>query len=334
MVKLPRVRAALVAASLLSAGACQKADDEDAAVAYRAAVPTREAVTVQVPGATGAALTVEKAQQPLVATESEFYRVTRDVSRVVNGGVVAALALVKAVTNYPATSVTADTAVWGPWSEALAKNAWKVTVTRTAPNQYSYKFEGKPKAAPDSAFVTVMSGVHTPTLDAFNHVVEGFGAGTLHFDWDAASTLPEHDDNVGKADVTYAHPGVGQTTTVSAQFRRVMDREKMRLIDVDYAYTRQPNDGGQLEFTWQGTTPGMTADDAKMAVESRWLPSGAGRADVKVLVPNATAPATLSDCWDPAFASVFRVASWDAAAGYGAETACAFTPAEYTALPL
>jgi hypothetical protein len=126
---------------------------------------------------------------------------------------------------------------------------------------------------------------------------------------------------------------------VTAQFRRVMDREKMRLIDVDYSYTRQPNEGGKLEFTWQGAAGvtragGAATDDSKMAVESRWLPTGAGRSDVKVLVPDAAAPATLSDCWNPSFASVFRVASWDAAAGYGEESACAFTPAEYSALPL
>lgn len=323
----------LLGASLASSAACQTTPATDGADSFRQGVPSREAVTVQVPGGGNQALTVERGAQPLVGAESEFYRVTRDVARVVNGGVIWALVLVKQVTKHPATTVTADGAVWGPWAEPLDKNAWRVTINRAGANQYSYQFEGKDKSAPDAAFVVVLSGTHVPTLDAAGDAVEGLGTGTLRFDWDAAQTLPEHGDNVGQAEMTYARASFDGPTTVNAQFRRIKDKEKQRLVDVDYAYARQPDAGGWLEFTWQGAAG--SGDDARMAVKSRWSPTGAGRADVKVMVPEAAAPATLSDCWSPSFASQFRVTSWDpaATANYGSEAICSFATAEYSTLP-
>ena len=46
------------------------------------------------------------------------------------------------------------------------KNAWRLTVTRIEPHVFSWKLDGKPKAADDSAFVTILSGTHTRAVDA------------------------------------------------------------------------------------------------------------------------------------------------------------------------
>ena len=67
-------------------------------------------------------------------------------------------------TRRPARPAT-DTAVWGPHSEPLDKNAWRLTVTRVDRHVFSWKLDGKPKAADDSTFVTLLSGTHTRAVN-------------------------------------------------------------------------------------------------------------------------------------------------------------------------
>jgi hypothetical protein len=149
-----------LALALAATSACQ-VDESDAGDEYRKGIPNQSTIEVQVPGATGQALSVAGAGKV-----SEYYRLTRVVSRDVNAGVYIVLNLVRDVVHYPPTAVTANTAVWGPFSEALDPIAWRVTVTRAAPNDYAYKFEGQAKANPASGFETVLSGVHRPALGA------------------------------------------------------------------------------------------------------------------------------------------------------------------------
>ena len=75
------------------------------------------------------------------------------------------LVLVKTIVSFPPTRVDGETATWGPHSEPLDKNAWRLTVTRVEPHVFSWALDGKPKAAGDSAFVTLLSGVHTRAVN-------------------------------------------------------------------------------------------------------------------------------------------------------------------------
>jgi hypothetical protein len=110
---------------------------------------------------------------------ADWYVITRAVTVTVNAGALAVGALVKLVTDYPATTVTADSAVWGPWQGPLDPIEWKVTVARVATHQYQYKFEGRDKHEQAAAFVTVLSGTHSPGLDVQGNEMEGFGAGSF-----------------------------------------------------------------------------------------------------------------------------------------------------------
>ena len=89
---------------------------------------------------------------------SDFYLVTRKVSAGVNGAGALVLGLVKFVVSHPPTTVTADSAVWGPWpGGALDPLVYKVTVKRVGDHKYDYTFDGRASRWPTS-FVTFLSG--------------------------------------------------------------------------------------------------------------------------------------------------------------------------------
>jgi hypothetical protein len=316
-------------------GACRAADDE--VDEYRNAIPRNETVTMQVPGAqsAGQPLVVESHSQSLRGGVADFYLVTRRVSTVVNGAGAFILTLVKTVTSYPPTSVTADTAVWGPFpGSALDPLAYKVTVKRSGDHQYDYTFEGRAKNGPATApFVAFLTGTHTPALDASGHPIEGFGAGSFTLDWDARATLPAPGNEIGKAHYDYARLSATAPVSVDAKFIQVKDDEHPGVrVDVDYLYRSTPGAGGSMEFV-HSLPASMANAGARWAVKSRWTELGAGRSDIKASGANLPAEARASECWDTSFASVYLSASWVPGGGYGTEaTDCAFTPAEYSSL--
>lgn len=312
----------------LTVAACDTQQDE--ADSYRKAIPTEETVKVQVPGSEGQALLVDGEGKT-----SRFYRMTRHISRDVNGGVYLVLALVRAVVQYPPTTLTQDTATWGPFSDALDPIAWKVTVTRTSADSYSYKFEGQPKADPAAPFETVLSGTHRPVRDAAGDVVEGFGDGNFLLDFDARNRLPMPERDVGSASVTYARPALTSPVQITAQFRNVRDDDHPgHLVDVDYAYTRNVGGSGKLAFSWKPDPAVVTDGPGELSVTSLWTTEGAGRSDV--LGTRGTLPAgtqaTATECWDTSFSSVYFQTSWDPAGNYGTPDRCAL-PAEAGAMP-
>jgi hypothetical protein len=309
-------------ASLALATACHRPGEE--AEEFRRGVPTQETVTATMPGQTGQALTVEGLRRPI----AESYKLTYGVTGLINGGAVFVGTLVRAVLRFPATTIQGDTAVWGPWTGDLEPVTWKLTVTRVAARQFQYRFDGQPRGDATAPFVTVLSGTHTAAADDQGDLLEGFGAGSFTLDWDARATLPAAKPReVGKVDYTYARQP-GAATTLQAAFHQVLDDDDRR-VDVAYAYTHQPGGGGSMDFV-DSTAAQHGMPGGSWAVRSRWQASGAGRTDARAQsLGNAL---TASECWDTGFASTFLVHSWEPAAGYGAESDCPFTPAEYSKL--
>src|SRR4051794_22305204 len=197
----PMIRVTSLSAALLFV-ACGGQRGEE----FKAGLPGADDVKLNVPAKAGQALEAENlgtSRQALQGQTSDFYRLPRGVTVGVNGGTAFVLDLVKRITEYPATSVSGNTAVWGPHTEALSPNTWKLSVTKVSDSEYSYKLEGKAKQDPDTAFVAVLTGTHPPALDAAGNKLDHYGNGTFTLDWDKASTLPEHDGNVGTAAITY-----------------------------------------------------------------------------------------------------------------------------------
>ncbi|MCY1079910.1 hypothetical protein [Archangium lansingense] len=331
------LRKSLLISALMLAG-CGRMDRE---TEFRSVLPTKEMVEVKTPEKSGQALTAEGDVHGQGKGElSEFYKLTRGTTVLVNGGTLLVLGLVDAVTEHRPTTLTEDTAVWGPHTEALARNTWKLTVKKTGENTYSYAVSAKAKEADDSAFVDVIIGTHTAAVDEAGEPVKGFGKGEFTLDWDKAATLPEHDNNVGRFTVKYSRQDDKSAATVDAAFRQVRDEnDATRRADADYRYAATPGQGGQFDFKlsqdWyraQGST-----SDAKesLTIKSRWLESGAGRSDIKLSGGDlGQEQATASECWDTAFASRFLTASFAfPQVQYGAEASdCAFTSAAYSSL--
>jgi hypothetical protein len=311
--------------------ACQP---PDAGSAFATGVPRQETVAMSVPGSSAKALTVEGSTRALEGQTSEWYTITRAVSGTVNAGALAVGALVRLITNYPATTVTLDSAVWGPWQGPLDPVEWKVTITRVALHQYQYKFEGRDKHDPLAAFVTILSGVHTAGLDATGAEMEGFGAGSFTLDWNARATLPAPDDNVGTANYTYDHVGPATVVNISAKFRQVKDdKQPGKLVDVDYAYQQNPSAEGSMDFLYNVPALGTSAGGLGK-VRSRWLWSGAGRSDVTATTTDSTLTYNLSECWDINYTSIYKSIplSTSTTDNYGSEANCAFTTVEYSSL--
>lgn len=312
-------------------GACNPPLDE--VDQFRRGVPRRETVEVKLPIARGQALVVEAQGQALRGQTADFYKLTYGVTHLINGGAFFVGALVKAVLRYPPSNITGDTATWGPWTDDLEPITWKVTITRVGEHRYQYAFLGQPRGNPGAPFVTVLSGTHTATIDESGQPMEGFGAGSFTLDWDARNTLPlPNPKETGKAHYTYARPAAAADGTIAAQFRKVRDNEKNRLVDVDYHYLRRAAGGGTMDFTYdapaqEGMPPG------KWAVRSRWQAGGAGRADVRAQSPDLPAPVTASECWDQSFASTYLHLSWAPNQGYGQPAAdCVFPTPEFSEL--
>ena len=307
----------IAAALTLLTAACgvEKADT------FRDGYPKSDAVTMKMPGSTGA-LSGDRTRQGLEGEKAGLYSLTRGVTYVVNGGGVAVLLLVKAIGDQTPTTVTADSATWGPHTDALSPNTYKFTVTKNRTDDYSYQLEAKGKTEADTAFRVILSGTH---------LISGkdLGSGTFLLDWDKIATLPEHDDNVGTAEYAYSRTSATAPIKIDAVFRQVLDRDSGKKIDVDYKYTANPGNGGNFEFKMMKDLA-MGAALENSSVKSRWEETGAGRSDVKVNGGNLTSEATFSECWDSNFASRYLTASFAPTGGWGAETACVFKTAEFS----
>lgn len=327
-------RKSLLCASLLFVGCDQAVEGEDA---FRDGLPSKELVQVKAPGGNGQGLEVESVGALGKGDTSDFYKLTRGATVVVNGGTVAVLNLIENITQHTPTSLEGDTAVWGPHTDALSPNTWKLSVTQTDEHAYSYKLEGKAKNDADSAFKVILSGTHSISTDASGNRQREFGTGSFTLDWDAAQTLPEHDDNIGSLKISYSRPSAQTDATVSAEFRQVKDDEAPGTrVNADYRYKETPAAGGEFDFALDKN---MDTDPQRSAIEhltikSRWGQNGAGRSDIQLSKGDlGTGTATGSECWDANFASQYLTLSYAPGFGYGEVSACGtFSTPVYSSL--
>lgn len=295
----------------------------DGADSFRRGFPRTDTVKLNLPENGGALTGDAQRRDGLEGQTSEFYKLTRGVTKTVNGAGGAVLLLVEKIVEHRPTTVTDNVAVWGPHTDALSPNTFKFTVTQVAEQQYDYTLEAKAKSEPDSKFRVILSGSHVSTG-------ERLGTGTFLVDWDRAQELPEHDENVGTASYTYSKQTAGGDVKIDALFQKVRDSETKQLVDVGYAYTEVPKAGGTFEFKMNKDWV-EGAGIELLTVKSRWLQSGAGRSDAKATGGDLQGVATASECWDSAFRSRFANASWLTAStgNYGTDAVCAFPTAEY-----
>lgn len=325
--------------AMLAVAGCRLADDGE----FAGSTPTAENVALAVPASTTqSALTSSDGttRSALLGQQADSYTLTRGVTDLVNGATGAVLLLVKTIVSYPPTSVNGDTAVWGPGSQPLEKNSYRLTVTRVQPHVFTWALDAKPKTADDTAFITILSGTHTRAVDAHGRNIENYGSGTFTVDWDAAQTLPDHGNAVGVATFTYSRTAPGAVTTIDVSFNGIKDDPpSTELYNAIYHYTATPGAGGELkygakrDFYPDPHPSGSALED--LTIHSRWMETGTGRTDYQLtggdVATAGLAPVTVSECWDTSFLSTYRNVSYDPTLDWGDPASCSFSDASFLA---
>jgi hypothetical protein len=304
----------LLLAVLTAAGAAGCANPADS---FRAAAPSQQAVTLELPGAGGSLGTSStgESEQALVGQRATFYEITRGVTAVVNGGVGLTLLLLEHITDYPPASLTATHATWGPYSEALAPTAWKFDVEKVGPIDYQYTLSGKPKLADDSQYQAVISG----KAHAISRIE---GSGDFLLDFSALRAIDPNDRAVGGIAVHYDNTSNPRVVEVS--FKDFDDGiGSYTPNDAQYRYAEHADKSGNFEFVTKADVDHDPLQAKEVvSIMSRWLGTGQGRSTVQAKGGSLAADATVEECWSTSFARTYFTDSWNPSDSEGDPASC------------
>jgi len=238
---------------------------------------------------------------------AEYYRATRDAVREFNSLVFALTALVEAVRGYTPTSRNGDERTWGPFADDKHPG-WetRVVMQRSTESQtllhMDYWVQVRQVGQDDSGWVSLLVGQYTSQGSART------GYGEIHFNVQTAraATYPVDSDpglvNLDHLDVCYDRSGnpsacPNENGGVAFVDMRIVNLSSATTKAGHYVYELAEDNSGHMQFDWQGTTDSGLPITATM--DSRWLASSAGRADLVVdLTPNLPNETTLgTDCW-------------------------------------
>jgi hypothetical protein len=255
---------------------------------FEHAVPDRSLLTLKVPGDVSAAGT-SSLSQGLLGERATFYTVTVTTTSNFNNGVAGFLDGIEHILTQPPSQQSATHAVWGPTNDPLATANYKFDVERAAPDAYGYGFSGKLKGAPDSAFQLVIEGE--------NHIVDASHAtGNLHVDSDLARMLDPN--NLSDQNYFVHYDNTGSQRIVAIAFQKAGSN------DAGYQYAQNPDGSGSFQFASLQDVDGDGTLET-LGINSRWLATGAGRADVAAEGGSLAAPQGMTECWDASFGRTF-----------------------------
>jgi hypothetical protein len=342
--KLAAVPVALTALALVACGPHKPVD-------FSQGVPTKQQATIAMPGSSSQGLSAAgspelPASQQLQAlgmalnqaTQGEtagLYQVTVGATYLVNGTTGWLLAALASGVAHKPSSVTGDTAVYGPYTPYLSAITWRLTVTRTSFNAFTYILDGQDKTQPASAWVTVISGSHAVTVDENDNAIKGFGEGVFLIEWDKAKTLPGRGSDTGTCEVHYGKVDPKSQAFVDVSLNNIGTDGQP--FNAEYRFTLESdNQAGTFQFALDlnlNIFDSTKAAAERLSIESRWQANGAGRSDVQAHDGDLVSPITVNECWDAAFVSQYYAKSDEPALGYGSEASnCTYAAAEYSAL--
>lgn len=274
---------------LAAVWACQSPADE-----YRAALPDKETLQVEVPAQQNQSLT----RSALVGGPADLYSHTYYAARDVNllGRLV--VDLVTTIADYPPTAVELNRAVWGPFSEAREPNEFQLVVEKMEadPVYYIWAISGRPKSA--EAFTTLAAGAFEPDE------LEDYGRGWFELDFEAIRTLDPSEGARGT--IRYAFAKSERGVAVKAYFAGPEGHAA-------YQYGEKSEGEGYIMFA----VPGNIHDEAELSapenllILTRWRPDGAGRADVVATEGDLEGKVYGVQCWDDRFVATFEAYTLD-----------------------
>lgn len=230
---------------------------------------------------------------------AEYYRETRAAIATFNAMVAKLTGLIDVVRGTVPTSRNGDERIWGPWP-AESQPGWEIRVVmrRSAVSStvlhVEYNLQVRPQRSDDSAWVDFLRGSYESSSGGAR---AGQGEMQLLVGQVRAAGFPVDADpglaELVRVEITYNHAGYPISETLYIEKLPTLPTTSGRL---DYA---QNEDGsGRLSFDWKGKTEADAEITARML--SRWIGSGAGRADLTAdLTPNRSGVETTLgiDCW-------------------------------------
>jgi hypothetical protein len=285
---------------------------------FLAALPSRQTLEVTAPTARApAALSASSASA--VGETASLYVLTRQMTAQVNGVVGGALDTLGHISRTPPAAVTADSAVWGPFSEPLSPVAARLLVTRVAPASHRFVLELRPRSGQDSDFEPFLQGASTGAPPG------GPSEGTFALDLDVAHRLdPVAAPGQGRVVAGWGVVPAGRQVRVALGGVHVGSEPS---TTAEIVSTMLADGSGSLIFDAEANLAGEPETLEAGKVGSRWNPSGAGRADVELSGGDAGEGARITECWDTTFGRVYAQGiSPDGGIGSeGDPAACAFS---------
>ncbi len=313
-----RTAMVLTVTSFLSAGCMQGLEDE-----YRRAIPDQNELAIEVPGE-GADAAAGSHEMAILGERAFLYQVTRDVSRIINGGVYLVLAILQDIVRHPATTIDEHHAVWGPWTGALSPLTYRFTVTKVDDDgNYEYVLEAKPKTEADDSYAAILTGAaHVNGQDR--------GRGSFVVDADAMHALDEY-EWPGSGVATVDYDVQAEPLTVNVGFENWTGGWHAP-IDATYHYAEAADQSGEFSYDATADVDENFSALESLTVASRWVAGGSGRSDASVtggdVAPGVSVTAT--ECWDDVFGRTYWTDSMGIQQTEGEASACVFDSAAAT----
>ena len=297
----------LLAASAI--GACGNYSNED--LDFQLALPEQGDLEAKLPQA----LTTD--------ASSEYYKLTRQVVTTFNGWATALVSLVDRVRSNSPTSRNGAERIWGPFADDNHPG-WQIQVVMVrsanpsvpAPGfVISYSIQLRNATQRGSTFFDFMTGDYQSSGSAR----QGAGEMQLLVQTARDNGYPADDfGDLSQLDLTY-HT-LDYPITVNMNITNVPTAKTQQ---ASYQYAENADGSGTLVFTLTADAVPDAPSTADIKFTSRWLGSGAGRADAYLAGPTGNT-AVGTDCWgtDTAADYVWR---WNDQGDSGSADLCVFT---------
>jgi hypothetical protein len=320
-----------LAATALSGCAVQKNDESNE---FQEALPEQGSVNVDGPDRARADMGAQSGTFGTRAGGASsdpafWYSFTRDVRDGVTVVTAVVLVSVWAIVHTEPSELDEDHAVWGPYEgDALDPARYRLKMDRIGEHHFRYVLEGQKKSG--GAYLSVLDG------DGYSRASDSHGDGQFVLDLGNAKLL-----DPGR------HPNDSGTVTIVHELPQDIGRRRDALPRTIIA-TVAPDGEASLTITSSAhedhtgeldVTAHADIDDTEttaledVSVVSRWLSTGAGRADVGIsggdLPAAGLAGVTAVECWGTDFARVFYTDSAGIKPTEGSAAECAFETAPH-----
>jgi len=278
----------LVAAPLFS-GCWQPeyADQE-----YIDAVPTAETLQVKLPATDTSKMMLYNAQL------AEFYVMTHKTTYDINEGIAHILMWVNEILKYPVTSRDGDTYTWGPWrNSGLDPMEQKFTMGKgKEPDTFDFVFWGRPKNSTSEAD-------WKPWIDGDvlkgSEPHHGIGSLVLHFT-NAHELDPVLHPEVGQFQVEF--DTINDPHDVAIELVAFQGPQDSAPVNGAYRYHEHADLSGDFSFTAEGNVIDESAAIERLAIRTRWIPTGEGLAEASVSGGDVDlqgfSGVHITECWD------------------------------------